>query len=653
MDRQLRIMQLADRAMELPESERDSFLKEETGDDETLCQEVASLLSAARDAADLLPGEPDPQGAKVSQIENGVVLLDRYVVTEALGAGGMGEVYRATDRELNRSVAIKLLNRASSDVPELKQRFRRELRSVATLSHPNVMQIYDVAEWNGTSVAVLEFIEGKTLRELLSVGVRDWFSSAQIARGVSAGLDAAHSCGMMHRDIKPENIMVGAQGDAKVLDFGLAKPTELGKDQELTLNAVLPGTIPYMSPEQAEGKELTVATDVFSLGTVLCECLTGVNPFRGDTAIATLRLVSEAHPPEFPESIPNALAKLLRAMLARQPSGRPTANEVLRCLDAILLATHEPMESISTGATADSTASHSSTPSNLAGRHVELIGRDEEVSDIQACLRQHPLVTLVGPGGMGKTSLATRVSRESLASFTGGIWFCEFAAIEDPDDVLQVVASAVDGAGTSDSLAEIVARLQGERSMLVFDNCEHIIDAVAELAEQLIESVQNLTILATSREALAIPGECVRELQSLPYVGEESDAAKLFVDRVRSLTGLVIDSTGSSVVEKIVHRLEGVPLAIELAAPRARSMSLSELLVELDDQLAALSSSKRGRGRQSRLDRTIQWSFELLSPPEKEMLLGLAVFFSTVHPRCCDRRLRGRRCRAKSPPATG
>jgi len=177
-----------------------------------------------------------------------------------------------------------------------------------------------------------------------------------------------------------------------------------------------------------------------------------------------------------------------------------------------------------------------------------------------------------------------------------------------------------------DSLEEILVQLKEQRALLVFDNCEHLIDAVASMVESIIESCPAVSVLATSRESLAIPRECVRQLESLDYNGRQSAASDLFIQRVKSLTGMVIPADKFELVERIVSRLEGVPLAIELAVPRVRALTLDELLEELSDQLTALSHSRRGRGRHATLDRTIHWSFGLLSTGEQRALQQLAVF---------------------------
>jgi serine/threonine-protein kinase len=200
-------------------------------------------------------------------LEGGTILAKRYEIIEAIGAGGMGEVYRARDCRLDRDVAIKIVKHSGLQNPELHERFDREIKSVAGLSHPNIVMLYDVSDHDEMKFAVMEFVEGNTLREWIGGGLNSR-KIAEIGSDVAMGLAAAHQHSMMHRDIKPDNIIVAKDGRAKVLDFGLARPEVLAADQEITLGQVTPGTILYMSPEQAQSQELTCATDIFSLGTV-------------------------------------------------------------------------------------------------------------------------------------------------------------------------------------------------------------------------------------------------------------------------------------------------------------------------------------------------------------------------------------------------
>ena len=231
-----------------------------------------------------------------------------YEIVEALGAGGMGEVYRARDTRLDRFVAIKVLSPRLAVTPALLERFRREARAVAALNHPNICTIYDVGAGGADSPAYLamELLEGDTLHRRLQGAPLPMAEVVEIATALADALDAAHAKGIVHRDIKPANIMLTARGP-KILDFGLAKaargaaPTEHGEpsssDAALTGAGTMVGTLTYMSPEQLRGEELDARSDLFSFGLVLYEMVTGRPAFAGATSAVVSAAILHDSPP--------------------------------------------------------------------------------------------------------------------------------------------------------------------------------------------------------------------------------------------------------------------------------------------------------------------------------------------------------------------
>ncbi|MHB8055706.1 MAG: serine/threonine-protein kinase [Candidatus Aminicenantales bacterium] len=239
--------------------------------------------------------------------------LKHYRIEEFIGQGGMGVVYRGRDTRLNRPVAIKLLSPALLANSERRNRFIQEARAAAALSHPAIAQVYDIDEDDGRIFIVMEYIDGRSVGRLITDRELDLLSAVEIALQVTEGLEKAHDAGILHRDIKSDNIMVTRDGHAKLLDFGLAKLMEPGsgdaalpadplrtltKDAAQTLPGLVVGTIPYMSPEQARGKDLDARSDLFSLGIVLYEMVTSELPFKGDTPLDTMHAIAyeEARP---------------------------------------------------------------------------------------------------------------------------------------------------------------------------------------------------------------------------------------------------------------------------------------------------------------------------------------------------------------------
>src|SRR5262245_16766902 len=221
-----------------------------------------------------------------------------------LGAGGMGEVYRARDPRLERTVAIKVLPAQLAQDEAYRQRFHREARAASALSHPNIAHVYDVGQQDGVHFIAMEYVEGEDLRAVLAHGPLDPDRVADVGIQMAAALEEAHSRGIVHRDIKPANAVMSATGQVKVLDFGLARQVQPGAaplDSAIstavqTQAGVVLGTVPYMSPEQALGQPVDARTDIFSLGVVLYELATGRLPFAGDTANQTIDRICHATP---------------------------------------------------------------------------------------------------------------------------------------------------------------------------------------------------------------------------------------------------------------------------------------------------------------------------------------------------------------------
>src|SRR5438309_3192107 len=261
--------------------------------------------------------------------------LGPYEIVSPLGAGGMGEVYRARDTRLDRTVAIKILPEHLSGSPEARQRFDREARAISSLSHPNICHLYDVGARDGISYLVMEYLEGETLADRLRKGSLSLEQVLRVGAEICEGLEKAHRSGVVHRDLKPANIMLTKSG-VKLLDFGLAKPTiAVGAgsasaslatmSQPLTVEGMIAGTFQYMAPTQLEGKDADVRSDIFALGTVLYEMVTGRRAFEGKTTASTIAaiLASEPKPISSMQPMtPPTLDRVVTTSLAKDPDER-------------------------------------------------------------------------------------------------------------------------------------------------------------------------------------------------------------------------------------------------------------------------------------------------------------------------------------------
>ena len=242
-------------------------------------------------------------GYRISSTKERLVIgrtVSHFKILEKLGSGGMGDVYRATDLELQRDVAIKVLREELAADPERLRRFEQEARSASALNHPNIITIYEIGKVDSTPYIAMELVDGVTLREMLSEGPLAAKKMVPLATQIAEGLAKAHAAGIVHRDLKPENIMITRDGFVKILDFGLAKlvTPELGADSEVATMAkgdtspgVVMGTAGYMSPEQAKGQPADFRADQFAFGVILYEMATGKRAFQGDTPMETLSAI--------------------------------------------------------------------------------------------------------------------------------------------------------------------------------------------------------------------------------------------------------------------------------------------------------------------------------------------------------------------------
>ncbi|HRH43728.1 MAG TPA: protein kinase, partial [Pyrinomonadaceae bacterium] len=316
-------------AIAIPPAEREAFLEKSCGDDEELRREVDSLLSFDSNESKIGVSLESLATEIFAEQENPSLVgkkIGHYEILTLLGKGGMGEVYLAQDTKLNRKVALKILPKQLIADAKRTNRFIREAQAASALNHPNIVTIHEIGEADGTHFIVTEFIKGKTLREVMKTETLSIEQILKIVLQIATGIETAHDAGFIHRDIKPENIMLRSDGLIKILDFGLAKlanPNTLTEIESIhTQKGVIMGTAAYMSPEQARGKEVDGRTDIWSLGVVLYEMLSGNQPFGGETPSDTIAAILK-NEPDFPvEKIPAAVGKIIKRALEKEPDSR-------------------------------------------------------------------------------------------------------------------------------------------------------------------------------------------------------------------------------------------------------------------------------------------------------------------------------------------
>jgi serine/threonine protein kinase/predicted ATPase len=772
----------------------------------------------------------------------GSLVAQRYQVLSKLGQGGMGAVYVAEQRPLQRRVALKVLTRRSDS--EARERFIREARAASRLNHPNIATVYDFGTPDTGPFLAMEFIDGATLRELISGETRlEWRRAVGLATQIARGLAAAHREGIVHRDIKPENIVVQKVADeevVKILDFGLANQID-DASENLTESGVVMGTAAYISPEQLEGVNDDVRSDLYALGVILYEMLAHRHPFAAKTraAYAIAHAMTKPKPmAEVTPEVPLPICNLVDQLLAKKPGDRPEDgaalvqaldaimqdkstgkvstglswlapvrdhapdgkvtlvftdiegssslwdraprsmrsaldmhNAVLRealhsaggyevktqgdsfmvafddslraiqwCLDAQRALAEQPWpddvcsdphEQHQTGvngmppglrvrmgvhtgepdcrrdpvtgrmdyfgpivnraariegaahggqilvgaevatAVADGLlALHAKTASlgehrlkgledpenlweiidtkglrrkfpppraladerlsNLSRDHTSFVGREKEQAEIRSRFSSGSrLLTILGPGGTGKTRLTRVTAQHMLEEPTGPrqVWFCDLSSATDANTVTSQVAGVLStplaGGEALDDAIELVGRSLASRGpiLLVLDNLEQVIRETPGVVRAWLDLAPELQILATSREAIGIEGEGRLELDPLDL----ENGALLFAARVKELGRPPVED--EQAVRDLVKALDGMPLAIELAASRIGLLTPAQILERLNRRFEVLRGNRRDvSARQATLRGAIDWSWELLSPAERDAFAQLAIF---------------------------
>ncbi|MGC2657207.1 MAG: protein kinase, partial [Bryobacteraceae bacterium] len=317
-------------AVELPEQQQVAFLANLPA---AVRGEVESLLAAHRRAGSFLDSEigsqPSNGGAANHREIESNTQIGCYRIEALIGRGGMGVVYRALDTRLNRPVAVKFLFDEVGDAPA-RRRFQREAQTASSLSHPHILTVYDVGEFQGSQYMVTEFVDAGTLKNWARAEKRTWREIVTLITGVADGLATAHAAGILHRDIKPENILVGRNGYAKLADFGLAKLEERSAAKgvtqsigaEITRPGVMVGTIAYMSPELASGRPTDTRSDIFSFGVMLYELLAGHRPFQGRSDLEVLQNVIHGATAPLGSDIPLGLRGIVEKAIEKDPAER-------------------------------------------------------------------------------------------------------------------------------------------------------------------------------------------------------------------------------------------------------------------------------------------------------------------------------------------
>ena len=550
-----------------------------------------------------------------------------YTLVRSLGRGGFGEVWLAERRSslLTTRVALKLPILNEADIEQVRQEAQVWLQASG---HPNIVPVLDAEVYDGQVAIASEYIAGGTLTAWLEKhggSAPSVEAAASKTAAILSGLDYLHRAGLIHRDLKPDNVLL-QDGAPRLTDFGLARFA-----QAIDLSDNIAGTPRYMAPESFSGS-FSTASDLWSVGVLFYEMLAGALPFQQADIMDLVMAVQVREPAPLSAAVPERYRACVARMLAKSPADRyASAAEAL----ADMQAPAPQIAATPTLPNEEAAAAH-----NLPVEATSFIGREREQAEIRALLEKARLLTLTGSGGCGKTRLALQIARQMLPEFPDGVWLVEMASLTDPDLVPQSVANALEipearGQSVSQTL---VTGLRSKRTLLILDNCEHLLAACSTLATALLRGCPGVCILASSREPMNIAGEQTYRVPSLalpnpsdpatPASLQQYEGVRLFVERANaSSPGFRITDENAHALAAVCRRLDGIPLAIELAAARTRSLSVEQISSKLDDRFRLLTGGSRSAlPRQQTLRSLIDWSYGLLTEPEKSLLRRLSVF---------------------------
>ncbi|MEN0139328.1 MAG: protein kinase [Rhodococcus sp. (in: high G+C Gram-positive bacteria)] len=572
---------------------------------------------------------------------------------QEIARGGFGVVYRCQQKPLERAVAVKILTADLDE--ESAERFIQEQHAMGRLSgHPNIVTILHAgATGSGRPYLVMPYHRNESLEtQLRRHGPVGWAEAVRLGVKIAGALAAAHRLDILHRDVKPGNILLTEYGEPELTDFGIAR-TAGGFH---TAAGVVLGSPAFTAPELLRGQPASVASDVYGLGATLFSAVTGHAAFErraGEDVVAQfLRITNEPLPPLHEYDIPADVCAAIEHAMAPEPGHRPaTATEYGIELRRIQQLHGLPVDDIATP-TALGTQPHraptgTNRPRAIPGvgadrvtrdrsRHnipadgTSFVGRNQEIREIKTLLRKARLLTLTGIGGVGKTRTAKSAAQALQRAFPDGVWLTDFSFVQDGRFVLQAVQDSIPGPGTV-SLAE---QLGDDTVLLVFDNCDKFTTEVGDIAASLLAQCPHVRILATSRTPLDISAEFVLPVQ--PFAADPTgegrsdsskDAIALFRERAQAASGWKYDTRSESDVIELCHRLDGLPLAIELAALRTRTMSIQDITVRLTDRFGLLHGGPRDmHPRHRSLWTLLEWTWDQCSTAQKSLWAQFSVF---------------------------
>ena len=580
-------------------------------------------------------------------------LLANYTNIEQVGVGGMGEVYKAFDEVHKRTIAIKRFYAPLSQKRlEARERLLREAKVSFEFNHPNLASIYEVIDTEDELFIIRPFYEGMGLDEKLKEGPLEKEVACKIFLDLCNGLEHAHSKNIFHRDIKPANIFILENGNSVLMDFGLAKATSLFHEG-LTQTGSIVGTLDYLSPERVKGLDNDHRSDIWALGVVLFEMLTGEKPFGKNQEISAsiLKIITSPTPSisDFggPEELELIIYKTLAKNLEKRYQNLSELKHDLELVESGQSLSYDSTISLQTDLPLafdqdfDQNEVFVPIANNLPKSAKQFVGRENELKLINYYLAtdESRLVTIVGSGGNGKTGLALEVAQQqcSLPNFLDGIYFVGLESVSSPIAIPSAIAEALnfDFSGIENPTHQLINYLSTKNTLLVFDNTDHLTKDLSIILE-LITSCSKVKILCTSRTKLGFDAEWLVYLNglSLPQaddsltleLAKKYDSIRLFEKRARrnKASFVLLDNNLKDVIE-ICQIVQGSPLGIELAASWIRLLSPDRILKEVQKNFDFLESHELS-GKHKSMRAVFEYSWNLLSHAQQDRLVRLTIF---------------------------
>jgi non-specific serine/threonine protein kinase len=586
------------------------------------------------------------------------LLADRYVLHGTIGEGGMGVVFRATDSRTEETVAIKKLRpEMLNEQDTARERFVRESQALRALNHPNIVKALDFIEDSSGLYIVMELVAGTDLGDVIArQGALPLQRVLQIAIELSDALTRAHYLRIVHRDLKPANVLMTESGTPKLTDFGVAY---LETSQRVTHAGLTVGTPSYMAPEALNSQDIDHRADIWALGILIYEMLTGKHPFHGVTMSATIMNILTFPTPDLEHSrpdLPPALVDLVYRMLEKNPAARISSVRLVGAELELMLRGAENQAARGDERTVVETQSapdlrfadltQVNIRHNLPAQTTPLVGREDELDEIAQMLNlpDTRLITILGPGGMGKTRLALAAAQQLIGNtdtpvgttFPNGIFLVELAALPSAEPLIAAVANALGMAfsGEASPKDQLLDFLREKELLLVLDNFEHVMDGAATVTD-ILQAAPGIRVIVTSREKLNLSGETLFNLHTLSVpegdtaeAVESSYAGRLFLQGARrARPDFEPDAQTSAQIARLCRRVDGMPLGIVLAAGWVEQLSVAEILEELERDLDFLETTLRDVPERHRSIRAVfDYSWKLMTEDERRLVMALSVF---------------------------